>query len=202
MQCVKVELIHFIVEDLYLWENIKRGSKRDLKQLHDRYFNQLCLYAFKSAQNPEVMEELVSDCFIKLWENRTAIDIKTSVKHYIFLMLRNSIIDYQRKKKFLTVPFDNINEPADEAFFDEQKEYAILYSALEKLPEQRRRILEMAVFELLSYNQIAEKLHLSRNTVKTQISRAYRFLKENITSKRFLIGFFAVIIQFSLIGNC
>jgi RNA polymerase sigma-70 factor (family 1) len=184
------------VEDQYLWENIKKGSKKDLKQLHDRYFNQLCLYAFKSAQNPEVMEELVSDCFIKLWEYRKKIEIKTSVKHYIFLMLRYSIIDYQRKNKFITVPIDSINEPADEDYFDEQKDYAVLYSALEKLPEQRRRILEMAVFESLSYNQIAEMLHISRNTVKTQISRAYRFLREKITSERFLIGFFLFITQF------
>ena len=73
------------MEDLYLWENIKKGSKKDLKQLHDRYFNHLCLYAFKTAQNPEIMEELVADCFIKLWENRKKIEIKTSVKHYIFL---------------------------------------------------------------------------------------------------------------------
>lgn len=189
------------MEDHYLWENIKKGSKKDLKQLHDRYFNQLCLYAFKSAQNPEVMEELVADCFIKLWENRKKIEIKTSVKHYIFLMLRYSIIDYQRKKKFITVSLDNINEPADEDYFDEQKDYAVLYSALEKLPEQRRRILELAVFESLSYNQIADLLHISKNTVKTQISRAYHFLREKITSERFLIGIFLFITQFLLTGN-
>lgn len=177
--------IHPIVQDKHLWENIKKGSKTDLKQLHDLYFNHLCLYAYKSGQNQEVLEELVSDCFIKLWENRKTIDIKTSVKHYIFLMLRNSIIDYQRKKKFFTQSLNDISEPAGEDVFDEQKDYAVLYSALEKLPEQRRRILELAVFESLSYNQIAEKLQISRNTVKTQISRAYRFLKEKIQSERF-----------------
>jgi len=145
----------------------------------------LCLYAFKSAKKPEIIEELVSDCFIKLWENRKKIEIKTSIKHYIFLMLRNSIIDYQRKKKFLTQSLDNISEPAGQDVFDEQKDYAVLYSALEKLPEQRRKILELAVFESLSYNQIAEMLQISRNTVKTQISRSYRFLKEKIQSERF-----------------
>jgi len=51
---------------------------------------------------------------------------------------------------------------------------------LEKLPEQRRRILELAVFESFTYAQIAEKLQISINTVKTQIGRAYRFLKEEL----------------------
>lgn len=173
------------MEDQYLWENIKEGSKTDFKKLHDRYFNQLCLYAFKSGKKPEIIEELVSDCFIKLWENRKTIDIKISVKHYIFLMLKNSIIDFQRKKKLITQSLDDINEPESEYVFDEQKEYAVLYSALDKLPEQRRKILELAVFDSLSYNQIAEKLQISRNTVKTQISRAYRFIKEKIQSERF-----------------
>lgn len=189
------------MKDKYLWENIKKGSKTDFKQLHDRYFNQLCLYAFKFAKEPEIMEELVSDCFIKLWENRKKIEIKTSVKHYIFLMLRNGIIDHQRQKKFLTQSLDDISEPANEDFFDEQKDYAVLYSVLEKLPEQRRLILEMAVFDSLSYNQIAEKLQISRNTVKTQISRAYRFIREKFTSERLLIGFFLLITQFLLAGN-
>lgn len=71
-------------------------------------------------------------------------------------------------------------EPADEEAFDEQEQYQALYSTLEKLPLQRRRILEMAIFDSLSYNEIAEKLKISRNTVKTQIGRAYRFLKENL----------------------
>lgn len=173
------------MEDQYLWENIKKGSKTDFKKLHDRYYNQLFLYAYKSVQSHEIIEELVSDCFIKLWENRKTIEIINSVKHYIFLMLRNNVIDYHRKSKFLTESIDKINEPASEDFFEEQKDYTDLYSVIEKLPEQRRKILEMAVFESLTYNQIAEKLQISRNTVKTQISRAYHFLKEKVQPEKF-----------------
>jgi RNA polymerase sigma-70 factor (ECF subfamily) len=84
---------------------------------------------------------------------------------------------------------DKIPEPADETVFDEQKKYANLYAMLEKLPFQRRNILELAVFQSLSYNEIAERLHISRNTVKTQISRAYRFLKENLDPEEFYFFF-------------
>ncbi len=175
------------MRDLQLWQNIKAGDKKALKELHDKYFNQMCLYAFKSTNGALVVEELVSDCFIKIWESRKKIDIKISVKRYIFFILRNSIIDYSRRSKFLTESIDNIQEPADEAYFDEQRQYAYLYSVMAMLPEQRRVILEMAVFESMTYQQIAEKLNISKNTVKTQMGRAYRFLKEKLDPKDFYL---------------
>jgi RNA polymerase sigma factor (sigma-70 family) len=174
-----------VLEDKQIWGNIKKGNRQALKQLHERYFNQMCLYTLKSIEESGVVEEIVSDCFIKIWENRDKINIKTSVKHYIFLMLRHNIIDFHREKKFLTESIDNIPEPVQEEVFDEQYQDALLFSFIEKLPYQRRKILEMAVFDSMTYTEIAEKLGISRNTVKTQIARAYRFLKENLNTEDF-----------------
>ena len=189
------------LEDKRLWENIKKGDKKALKQLHDKYFNQMCLYAQKSTTDSGVAEELVSDCFIKIWENRGKIEIKSSVKHYIFLMLRNSIIDHYRKKRIITEPIDNITEPSTEKDFDEQKQYAALYSLLQKLPGQRRKIVELAVFDSLTYNEIAQKLNITKNTVKTQIGRAYRFLKENLDPKDFYFFYFMYAPEKEIFSN-
>ncbi len=178
------------MEDKQLWENIKTGDKQALNELHYKYFHQMSLYAHKSTNNSGIVEELVSDCFIKIWENRKKINIKISVKNYIFLILRNSIVDYHRKKQVLQETLENVPEIADENYFDEQKQYALLYQALEKLPRQRRKILELAIFESLSYKQIAEKLNITRNTVKTQIARAYRLLKESLDPKDFYLFYF------------
>ncbi len=171
----------------FLWKSIQQGDISSLKHLHNRYFHQMYLYAAKSIPNSNgLAEELVSDCFIKLWENRRQIEIHSSVKHYLFVILHNSIIDHYRKKRMLTEPItENIVAPGDEKFFDDQKQYAKLYLAVKKLPEQCRRILELAVFETLTYNEIAEKLHISKNTVKTQIGRAYRSLHEMLDPKDF-----------------
>jgi len=175
------------VEDKQLWGNIKNGDKTALKQLHDTYFHQMCLYAHKTVNDPGLIEELVSDCFIKIWENRKKIEIRVSVKHYIFLMLRNSIADLHRKKQTLQETLNEIPDLPDENYFDEQQQYALLYNALEKLPAQRKKILMLAIFESMSYNQIAETLDISRNTVKTQIARAYRFLKETLDPADFYL---------------
>lgn len=151
------------------------------------------LYASRSTNGNEgLAEELVSDCFIRLWENRKKIEIHDSVKHYLFVSLHNGIIDHFRKKKLFTEPLkQDFAVPGDEKFFDDQKQYARLYLAVKKLPEQCRNVLELAIFESLTYQEIADKLHISKNTVKTQVGRAYKYLREMLDPKDF--NFFLVI---------
>jgi RNA polymerase sigma factor (sigma-70 family) len=172
-------------DDLILWKSIQDGDTRALKVLHDRYYLGMHHYAHKLYANQSGLDESISDCFIKLWTKRHDILIEHSVKSYLFLMLRNGLIDRTRKKTgIILVDFISIAEPADISDIDDFDYNDLLYKALEKLPEQRRRILELAVFKSFSYAQIAEELQISVNTVKTQIGRAYRFLKEELESER------------------
>lgn len=175
------------MEDNYIWKEIKQNDKKALKKLHDKYFHQMYLYTSKTLNgNSALAEEIVSDCFIKLWEDRKKIEIEVSLKYYLYIILRNNIIDYSRKKKPLTEPITgDFMFPDDEKFFDDQKQFAELYMAIKKLPLQCRKILELAVFENMTYNEIADKLNISKNTVKTQIGRAYKRLREMLDPKSF-----------------
>ena len=183
------------MEDTKLWENIRKGDKGALKILHKKYYHQMYLYTAKSTgSDASLAEELVSDCFIKIWENRHRIQIHYSLKQYLFSILHNSIIDSFRKKRIQTVTFnEDIKITSEEKEFEDQLKYATLYQLLDKLPPQCRRILDLAVFESLTYNEISLKLQISKNTVKTQIGRAYRFLKENLDPKDF--NFFIVVFK-------
>ena len=171
-----------------LWNEIKSGDVESLRLLHDRYFFPLCNFANKSLRLPSVAEELVSTCFLRLWEQRKTIAIHQSVKSYLYVMVRNQVTDYVRSNKGKTVTTSSeIPDIPAEAEINDQEFYADLYRAIGRLPEQRRRILEMAAFESMTYNEIAEQLNISVNTVKTQMGRAYRFLKEDLDPRHFSI---------------
>jgi len=172
-------------DDWEIWEQIRQDDTQALKMLHNRYFSQMNLYARKIAGDHYPAEEIVSDCFIKLWTRRKVILIERSVKSYLFLMLRNGLIDELRKKKVKQISPETIPELPDGELHEAFDFYDKLHLALEKLPAQRRCILEMAAFDSFTYAQIAEKLHISVNTVKTQMGRAYRFLKEELDPKTF-----------------
>ena len=51
---------------------------------------------------------------------------------------------------------------------------------IEKLPEQRREILKMSVYDGMSYPSIAEVTGLSINTVKTHMKKAYQELRDSL----------------------
>ena len=177
------------VEQLELWKDIKRGDVNALYDLHKRYFHAMCLFAFKSINDHQQVEDIVSDCFVRLWKNRRHIEIKSSLESYLYRILRNSIIDYHRAKHKNTISLEQIPDIPDDTEIINEQRYIKLYAAILRLPEKRRRILELAIYESYTYQEIAEKLHITKNTVKTQMVRAYKFLKESLDPDDFFFFF-------------
>ena len=176
------------MNDQLIWGKIVRGDVDGLRILHDKYYQQMWLWGNKYMQDNTMTEELVSDCFIKLWSQRKQIIIEKSLRSYLFLMLRNNIISHARnEKKHHLIGYDQIPEIPEEENLNNQDFYADLYRAINRIPEQRRRILELAVFESMTYKEIAAHLNISVNTVKTQMGRAYQFLKEELDPKTFIL---------------
>ncbi|HWS00331.1 MAG TPA: sigma factor, partial [Prolixibacteraceae bacterium] len=127
-------------DDQKLWERIRAGDTCAVKVLHERYYYQLYFFGKKICQNHSVLDETVSDCFIKLWIKRNDLIISRSVKSYLFLMLRNGLIDHHRKKnKTILLEDGSFPDVPDEEMLGELDRYAMLYNTLERLPEQRRR---------------------------------------------------------------
>lgn len=176
------------MDDHIIWENIRQADVNALQQLHDRYYLQLLHWTNKYVGDYSLSEELVSDCFVKIWTNRNKIIIEKSIRAYLYFMLRNLLVSYLRKNKnALIYHSDNLPDLPDEVTEKDQEFYAELYLALGKIPDQRRKILEMAAFESMTYKEIATRLNISVNTVKTQIGRAYQFLKDELDPKNFLM---------------
>ncbi len=176
------------MDDQQIWSRIVGGNVEALQVLHDRYYYPMWLWTSKYTRDKTLSEELVSDCFIKLWERRQYIVIEKSLKSYLYLMLRNQIVSLSRQSKnILFVGLDKLPDMPDESEVFRHEYYASLYKAIQRMPEQRRRILELAAFESLTYKEVAEKLNISVNTVKTQMGRAYQFLKEELDPNHFLL---------------
>lgn len=179
------------MNDVDIWGRIVTGDVTALRVLHDKYYPHLRLWISKYTRDKSLADELVSDCFIKLWENRRQIIIEKSLKSYLYRMLHNQLVSQLRKAKPEMVGAEHLPDLPDEVVPNSQDFYAELYCAIQKIPEQRRKILELAVFDSLSYKEIASRLDISVNTVKTQMGRAYQFLKEELDPKNFLL--FSVI---------
>ena len=161
------------------------------------YYRALCFHSEGIIGEKEASEEIVSDFFLNLWENRESITITTSVQAYLYKGVYNNCLKYLEHMKVLRKYHDYAQYVLDNSdLFQSQIEddpLALLISketvaeiekAIDALPAQCSAVFTLARFEELSYQEIADKLDVSINTVRTQITRAMVKLRESLGQLR------------------
>lgn len=146
----------------------------------------LCMIALKHVNDPYVAEDIVQEFFIDFWERRDVIQLHTSFEGYASRSVRNKAISWLRKNETAARRVNDYNFPvsedpielAGEAAHREDLELQIL-KLIDQLPPERKKIFLLSTAGNLTYAQIAESLGISINTVKTQIVKAYSFLRTN-----------------------
>jgi RNA polymerase sigma-70 factor (ECF subfamily) len=157
-------------------------------------FEQLFLISYTPLRNyckkivhiNEVAEELVSEVFFKIWNNRKVIIITSSPRSYLYAAVHNISLDHLRKeKKYILTSLEKaISMPGD--FLDPQKgcEYDELRvkieAAVARLPRQCKQIFQLSREQGLRYHEIAEILQLSVKTIETQMGRALKSLRKSL----------------------
>ena len=154
--------------------------------LFRQHYSFLCLVAFRIVRDTGAAEDIVQDFFLDLWQRRTEIKSIDSFQAYATRAVKNGSISFLRKQQ--TLSDEQLIAVPDGANPFEEKELVISGEAMtakvmqlvEQLPEERKKIFLLYVMDRLSYAQIAEKQRVSLNTVKTQMKRAYAFIRAQI----------------------
>lgn len=177
-----------------LIESIKNGNSKSFELVFKTYYKRLCTFAFDYTRQLETAEDLVKDFFVTFWNDREKLEIKSSLSGYLFRSVRNASINHllRNKERNKTISIEEVNwikikikEPLSQDYpfgnlLATELEIQI-FNAIEKLPEGCREIFKLSRMEELSHKKIAERLNISENTVKVQVYRALKSLKEAIT---------------------
>lgn len=174
--------------------SIRRGNQKSFELVFRSYFARLCVFAFRYTRQQETAEDLVKDVFINLWNKHEKLEINSSLSGYLFQAVRNSCINYlQRNKSHRHLSIEEleylnlkISEPVSNNYTEEnilakELECRILQE-INKLPVSCKKIFELSRFEGLSHKKIAEKLEISENTVKVQLYRALKTIRDALSS--------------------
>lgn len=156
-------------------------------------YHTACLVAGRYIADTHEAEDIVQEVFIKIWEKRDDIRIHSTLKHYLFNSVKNASINYVQRKKDLTTELSlsdikNSTEEKEDRFVSEEFA-AKIDQAIETLPPQCKRIFLLAFIENRTYQEIADTLGLSKNTVKTQMGVAYKLLREKLHDSFFNLFF-------------
>ncbi len=169
-----------VITDQYLLENLRNSNQGVFELIFNFYYSGLVVFADKIVKNTSVSEDIVQSVFLKLWETRETVEIR-SLRSYFVQCTKNKCIDHIRnqivKNKFdahYSVTEITITE---EDLWTKNELAHLLEVAIADLPPRCREIFWMSRYENQKITDIANKLNISKRTVETQISKALRILR-------------------------
>jgi RNA polymerase sigma-70 factor (ECF subfamily) len=176
---------------------LKQGDERAFAEIYQRYAEKLAGFAGSKLYSLDDARDILHDLFVKLWEGREQLHITSNLQSYLFAVIRHRIVDKIRKnitreEYALTVQSFTVfcDEHADKLLELKQLRQTVDRS-LNQLSPRIKEIYQLSREEGLSNHDIAEKLHLSEQTVKNQLSAALKHLRETLGT----IGCLALMIM-------
>tara|TARA_B110000211_G_scaffold10117_1_gene10697 strand:- start:32 stop:589 length:558 start_codon:yes stop_codon:yes gene_type:complete len=174
----------------FIIEEIRKGNRKVFKNLFNKNYKELVLYANGYLFDTAASEDVVQEVLIYIWEHPDKLKIKTSLKSYLFSMVRNRCLNYLKSikitdnYKFLEFNINLITEHVFDSTSDEDKKivYHQILKIVDTLPERMQQIVKLKFLHNCKYTEIAEELGISVNTVKTQLKRGKAKIIEMVTS--------------------
>lgn len=164
-----------------------RKAHVDIESLYRMYYRPLCLYALHYLNDSSRVEDVVQECFFSLFRTECAGEGASrnisSPKSYLYMMVRNRCLDILRKEARHS-DSERISEVHEDIPEDELQEVssmeARMWTAIDSLPPKCREVFLMGQRDGMSYEEISESLGISENTVRNQMSKALRIVREGV----------------------
>ena len=190
-------------------QQLKEGNERAYKFLYDYHYQILCHFAAQYVCDDFLAETIVSDVIFHLWEIREQLEITKGLRGYLMSCVKNRCLDYLKSQHnqheivmssplLYDFPVINYIQESDYPLgklLEKELEDEIM-KAIERLPIESRRVFRLSRFGEKTYQEIAEELDISENTVKYHIKRSIALLKEDL--EKYLTVVFPIV--FNQIG--
>lgn len=172
-------------ESFIRWsERLQSSDQRAFSELFEAMHVALLRYAWRFTGEQEAARDIVQDAFLKLWQIRTNVDPKRSLKALLYTMVRNLALNHKRAAQHTNgaFPEHDLYDHAPSA--DQQVEASILDERLrlyiEQMPTRRREAFMLSRYEGLSHEEIARVMNLTPRTVNTHIVLALKDLRNRL----------------------
>lgn len=149
------------------------------------YYQTLCYFALNYLKDRVVVEDVVQGIFIGLLNREEQFENEEHLKYYLYKSVRNACLNEIKLSAIHSGILKKLetNPREEEIFFSQivsSEIYLKIQNAINELPAGCGKIFRMAYLEQLDNGTIAEKLHISINTVKVQKNKAKNLLREKL----------------------
>ncbi|NJB81822.1 RNA polymerase sigma factor [Wenyingzhuangia aestuarii] len=171
-----------------LLKNLIKGDEKAYMSLIDIYYQKLFGYAYSLTNDSALAEDIVQNVFMRVWETRKKLNIKESVKSFLYKSVYNDFVNSYRKKQSSIVLdqifYDTLNsftEPEETNLLNEK--LALIKSEIELLPTKCKQVFLLSKEEGLTNIEISEYLSISKKAVEAHITNAFTILRERTDIK-------------------
>lgn len=189
-----------------LLHQISMGDSKSFGIFFHRYNPKIYAYALKIVKSESLSEEITQEVFVKIWNLGEQLNAIENIDAYLRVLTRNHTLKVLRRlalevraNRTLTRDYQEEHNDTEEyiIFRDSEK---VLNDAIAKLPPQQKLVYHLCHQEGLKYEEAAERLAISRLTVKTHMQHALRFLR-NYVSTHTDIAVLVIVLTFLAENN-
>jgi len=170
----------------------QQQDRKAFEEIYRRYWHPLFLHAYHILDDEDEAQDIIQDIFISFWNKPPTDQIHTSLKSYLYVMVRNKVLNHIRKNKisanFIQLLSTKLTEKDFNTIQDiELKELAeLIDKEIDLLPPRMKQVFEMSRKEFLTHKEISERLGTSEETVKKQITNSLKLLRVKFNQHLFV----------------
>lgn len=182
------------ISDECLIDAIARGDITAMETLCGRYKRPFFSLAYRMTANKQTSEDLVQTTFLAIWRNCTSYSKEAGSAHrWLFSIMHYRIIDYLRRQRsrspWKEMPWEDIEmgeippipDPWEETWSRERRR--LIRKALQHLSVEQRQVIELAYFEGLTHEEIAERCQIPLGTAKSRLKLGLLHLKRTLSEQ-------------------
>lgn len=169
--------------DQELTDLLRLGDRSAYAEIYDRYIFVLLNHTYNKTRNREEAKDIVHEVFAKLWDIKEDLQIKTNLAGFLYTAARNMILNRLTHKTVEDKYFTSILQFAEQPQtvtdhrLRENQLIAIIEKEIADLPAKMREVFELSRKQHLSHKEIAERLHISEQTVSKHVTNALKILR-------------------------
>jgi RNA polymerase sigma-70 factor (ECF subfamily) len=183
-----------VLEDTEILRRCLGGDERAYRALVARYQRQIYSLAMRMVRQPQDAEDLTQETFVRMFRALDRYDPTRPFEAWLFTIASRLCIDHLRRRRLKPISIfqqdpgsgeERVIEAEDPGLKpDEQTSHAeeerSTQALIDSLPPHYRVVVVLRHQQDLSYEEIAEMLHLPLGTVKARIHRARALLKRRL----------------------
>lgn len=166
------------------------GDERIFKEIFKKYYLPVRSFAWRFVKDNDIAEDIIQDCFLNVWEKRLTFSVIAEIRSYLYTSTRNACLDYlkheQIKQKHAIHLLATVSQEEEQEYILEEEVDALIYQAIGTLSQQAKKMVIMTL-NGDSNLEIAQKLNVTINTVKSTKLKAYQILRKRLRNVQWFL---------------